>query len=59
MKSSLFVHVELEVTVTGLGNSRTLSLGQGCREIVKIGVAGLLLLLVSASQLVAGGAKVK
>jgi hypothetical protein len=44
--------------VTELANGRTLSPWQRCREIVKIGVAGLLLLLLSASQLVAGGAKV-
>lgn len=57
MELSLVVHIELEVAV-GLGNTRTLSLWQGCREIVKIGIAGLFLLLASASQLVAGGEKV-
>jgi len=48
----------IEVAVTGESTRRTLSRWQGCRESVKIGIAGLLLLLVSSSQLVAGGEKI-
>jgi hypothetical protein len=54
----LVVDIEPEVAVTGRSNARALSLWQGCREIVKIGLAGLLFLLVSAGQLVASGEKV-